>query len=304
MKKLICIVSLLVPLFSLAHNAPFTSEYAFKNISDFVLSNIQMENLDFDPKAVFDGAIVYVQGDQMKRFFSDYHPKIRHKYVLITHGKDRSLPKKFAVWLKSPKIIAWLSRNPSLIGYPKFYPIPIGVNERIVSTANQFTGTYKVVNEIPCEKEHLLYLNISTYDRIPQRKLVCDLFSPLDYCYSPERKPFEEYLLDLKRSVFVLSPEGRGIDCYRTWESILMGAIPIVKSSTLDPLFENLPVLIVKEWQVLDREFLLEQAEIIKNKPFNPEVLYIDYWKNFIGRLIKQGGGGKAEGDTISPYQS
>ena len=32
---------------------------------------------------------------------------------------------------------------------------------------------------------------------------------------------------------------GHGEDCFRTWESVMFGAIPIVKNSTLWPLFKG-----------------------------------------------------------------
>lgn len=47
---------------------------------------------------------------------------------------------------------------------------------------------------------------------------------------------------------FVLSPFGRGRDCYRTWEALLMGAIPIVKTSPLDAAFDGFPVVLIRDW--------------------------------------------------------
>jgi hypothetical protein len=49
---------------------------------------------------------------------------------------------------------------------------------------------------------------------------------------------------------FEVSPHGNGLDCFRTWEALLLGTIPIVRRSTLEPLFraEALPVAIVDSW--------------------------------------------------------
>jgi hypothetical protein len=46
----------------------------------------------------------------------------------------------------------------------------------------------------------------------------------------------------------VISPHGNALDCYRTWEALLMGCIPIVKRSPIDYLYADLPVAIVDEW--------------------------------------------------------
>lgn len=284
----------LILLFALTHalfstDSPFVSEYAFKTISDFVLSDIQHEQLDFNPENVFEGAIIYVQVDLLSIFFRDYHPKIGKNYVLITHGKDPSAPGKFASWLKDPKIIAWCCRNPSMSHF-KVHPIPIGVNVRTKNHINRFVDVYNLVKDQPCDKEYLLYLNIALHERIPKRKDVYEQFNSLDYCYTSDRKPMEDYLLDLKKSVFVLSPEGRGMDCFRTWESIIMGAIPIVTTSKLDPLFIDLPVLIVKEWEEVNEPLLLRKAAEIGNKSYSLQKLYIDFWKEYIHNIIKKEG--------------
>ena len=77
---------------------------------------------------------------------------------------------------------------------------------------------------------------------------------------------------------FVVSPEGNGLDCYRTWEALYLGCIPVVKSNSLNQLYENLPVVIVDDWHQVTREFLQEQLDVIKNKKYEQEKLSIYYW--------------------------
>ena len=50
----------------------------------------------------------------------------------------------------------------------------------------------------------------------------------------------------LKSYRFCISPPGAGIDCHRHWESLLLGTIPILLSSTIDSLFDDVPVIILK----------------------------------------------------------
>jgi hypothetical protein len=47
---------------------------------------------------------------------------------------------------------------------------------------------------------------------------------------------------------FVACPHGDEWDSHRAWEALLLGSIPIVRSSALDPLYAGLPVVIVREW--------------------------------------------------------
>ncbi|CAF1472127.1 unnamed protein product [Rotaria magnacalcarata] len=44
-----------------------------------------------------------------------------------------------------------------------------------------------------------------------------------------------------------LSPRGNGIDCHRTWKTLYLDAIPIVWHSTLDPLYADLPIIIIND---------------------------------------------------------
>ena len=60
------------------------------------------------------------------------------------------------------------------------------------------------------------------------------------------------------RYAFVVSPRGHGLDCHRTWESLLLGNIPIVKRSPLDSLYEGLPVVIVSEWDEITARSMKE----------------------------------------------
>ncbi len=62
-----------------------------------------------------------------------------------------------------------------------------------------------------------------------------------------------------------------------------MGAIPIVKESSLDPMYEDLPVLIVKNWNEITEEFLEQKYEEISSKTaYKIEKIYFAYWENII----------------------
>ena len=59
-----------------------------------------------------------------------------------------------------------------------------------------------------------------------------------------------------RRYVFSISPHGNGLDCYRTWEDLILGCIVIIKTSSLDSLYEGLPVVIVKDWSEITEKTL------------------------------------------------
>ena len=73
---------------------------------------------------------------------------------------------------------------------------------------------------------------------------------------------------------FVLSPFGNGMDCHRTWEALLCGCIPIVRTSVFRELFYGLPVLIVEDWSEITFELLKKTIQEFKEKHDKSEFQY------------------------------
>jgi hypothetical protein len=72
------------------------------------------------------------------------------------------------------------------------------------------------------------------------------------------------------------------MDCHRTWEALVLGAIPIVRGHQFDELFADLPVLIVDEWKDVTAELLTATLEAFKERSFKKECLELAYWKKQI----------------------
>lgn len=84
---------------------------------------------------------------------------------------------------------------------------------------------------------------------------------------------------------FSISPHGNGLDCHRTWEDMVLGCIVIVKTSPLDPLYEGLPVVIVKDWSEITSEnldkWLVQYGDAFTNPAYR-EKLTNTYWMSKI----------------------
>ena len=85
-------------------------------------------------------------------------------------------------------------------------------------------------------------LALESGKKIPGVKIVDKAITP---------KKYRSYL---ENSKFVLSPPGNGPDCHRTWESMYLGAIPIVLRSAWPFNHLELPVLVIDSWDKLDTE--------------------------------------------------
>jgi hypothetical protein len=131
----------------------------------------------------------------------------------------------------------------------------------------------------PVERRNLMYCNWHFKLDRGDRSACFDSVSH-QLCF------FEETPLDRLQNYrkqaefkFVLSPPGLGLDCYRTWEAITLGCVPVLKRSALTSQFAHLPVIIIDAWEELTMEMLDEQYNVLIKKEFDYSYLFMDHWK-------------------------
>lgn len=258
---------------------PYISGDTFRTVAQHIFDE---RSANFSPKLVKNKDIIFVKSNFIEEFFKKYHPQISQKYILITHNSDASAPGNCAAYLNDPKLIVWFAQNLKNCNHPKIHPLPIGLANARWKHGNTAVVDQTIKN-IPALLQknfvsNLLYMNFSIGTNASVRQKVYNLFRNKDYCYTTISKQFDEYLQEMGHYCFVLCPEGNGIDCHRTWEALYVGCIPIVQTSKLDPLFKNLPVLIVENWEQITKEFLIHGYHKITSKNYNFESLRADYW--------------------------
>ena len=88
--------------------------------------------------------------------------------------------------------------------------------------------------------------------------------------------------INTTKYAFVLSPYGQGMDCHRTWEALILGSIPILKSKEFVNMFKDLPILFVDDWSDINQQLLDDTIEKFKNMTFNYDKLTLEYWKQIV----------------------
>uniref|UniRef100_A0AC35GXZ5 Exostosin GT47 domain-containing protein n=1 Tax=Panagrolaimus sp. PS1159 TaxID=55785 RepID=A0AC35GXZ5_9BILA len=199
-------------------------------------------------------------------------------------------------YLNDSKVIKWFAQN-TLYSHPKLIPLPLGV---VPPKGNVHSTLYDLARNVTpyYNKTQLLYLNFSpntNKDRIKTLEYFEKTFGNNTLVkISQQRTSWKEYLENIKKSQFVLSPPGNGIDCIRTWEAIIFGSIPIVKESFLQPLYDKLPVMVVKNWSEVTEESLkrFQQENLNINNfskdglPWRPSI-WLRYWiKEIVGTKL------------------
>jgi hypothetical protein len=222
------------------------------------------------------GESVYVHPTAISNFLERYLPNVQFPIILVSGDSDMTIPddlNRFHVRyiLSHPMILAWYSQNctqPS----EKLRQLPIGLDFHTLalnaghewgetrSVELQESDVIEVLNSVPpSARENKCYANfqflMNTRYAQDRRDAIQKVPKDLVY-YQPTKVKRMESWKTMVKYKYVLSPQGNGIDCHRTWEALALGCIPIVKTSQLDPMFEGLPVMIVKDWRDITKEML------------------------------------------------
>lgn len=252
---------------------PFICGDAFRLGCEFAYDEL---TTSMDPTRVKAGDAIFLKTDYMEAFFAKVHPRIQQPYVIVSHNSDDAAPGACARFLDDPKLLAWFAQNYDGTPHPKMHPIPIGLANACWGHGN--VRTLQRVRSMALPKKFLAYMNIAVQTFPSERRMVFEHFVKSPFCRYEDKIAHEPFLKTIASSTFVVSPRGNGLDTHRLWEALYLGSIPIVKTSSIDGLYEGLPVLVVEDWSQVNEEFLKRAEEEIRGKPQHMERLSIDYW--------------------------
>jgi hypothetical protein len=87
----------------------------------------------------------------------------------------------------------------------------------------------------------------------------------------------------MRKTLFVPSPAGNGLDCHRTWEALYLGAIPVVLKSEFwgDSTW---PVLVINDWDDLLKLSRVELEDLYSSRSMN-KAAAIEFSKTIIGKI-------------------
>lgn len=263
------------------------------------------------------GVVIYVDTRWIQLFFSLWYPQLPVPIVLVSGGSDDSLPGGYIRFLleANSKILHWYTMNCDQSS-PRLSCIPLGLNdmttwvapdefnrkwssvERMVEIADQLVLSSR--SSGLSQKRDLAYdvliprFNFGTHpsrmeawhhfcgERIGNEAFVFTNTNNITALCGSKVETSDMYALTAK-SAFVLSPHGHGLDCYRTWETLYLGAYPIVRRSTLDSLYEDLPVLIVNRWEDVTPALLARTYYEFSRRTFSYDRLKPLYWQQRFG---------------------
>ncbi len=290
----------------------FVNKYGIAYECDFYpnlfVSDVTQINFD-DYSNISSGSLVYVISSALKSWFCDIYPiLVKQKKIIILVTGDSVINAPLGALginidelqnLKEEGVIYhWFCQNCDVDFQDYVTPIPLGIDYHTLHRKD-FWGekkTHFVFQDI-----NLNLISRKRFDDFHKRKfrLICDIHLNKGN-FNQERQIAYKQTLNIKNSLFInkpysrskfwrimrdaqyiISPRGRGFDCHRTWEALVLGVVPIIKTSVNDPLFKEMPVLIVDSFKEINNN-LLNKNRIFINQ--NLKKITLQYWVNLIQR--------------------
>lgn len=257
---------------------PFLSGDTFRQLATLVYCGEQLN--------LTKPEIIYLCSKYLKKFMKDAE-KIKQKFILISHNGDDLVNSSYKRLANNPFLIKWYAAN-SILKHSKVTLLPLGLQNRRFHLFGVISDFKKLRKKIKKKLPRILScFNIETNPIV--RKPVLEILRQLKTA-DEFRGTATAYRKQLNDYMFFASPQGNGIDTYRTWEGIYLKAIPIITTKNLYGQFKNFPALVIKDWKELKSYSATDLHSIYQNliKKLNKcKYIWYDYWYKDIQKTFK-----------------
>ena len=289
------------------------------------------------------GAVLFVRSKHLRQWVGGVLPAIDNStpFVLATADpeSDHTLPQDVLPAalvrrvLSHPSLRGWWATNAN---HPRVHRLPLGIDYHNMAKHGRLQPDIRVQHllrprslyspqEMPDVQEtnllaiahalpaaharpaHLAWADFHFEQRNRRRKAIYQRISGAPWLVVPPRRVRRSELWQQKgQYLFDLSPQGHGIDCFRTWESLALGMIVIVERGPLGVgvrgdggLFADLPVVQVRNFTTdINATALRHWAAVHRkrHRPTNalrnrslpvPDRLKLSYWLRTLRRAAR-----------------
>jgi hypothetical protein len=254
----------------------------------------EVDTEDRQPEA---GSCVYCKLDHLVGLFNQLR-KVRNQVVLVSSESDRPLTKEFLE--RCPRQIThWFTTNVQ-VKDQRVTALPLGLANSYckITLKAPLIGTH---SRPFAERSRWLYVNFRTSSNPAVREPAMDHFRTLKdadwLTVREEPLSLERFLEEMTSHRFVLCPPGNGIDTHRFWEALYSRTIPVALVHASLDAFRDLPVLFVRDFRELTRDFLANEYERIISSKWKWQKLFLPWWRE---RIHKQREQLRSSGTTLS----
>jgi hypothetical protein len=246
-----------------------------------VLNNTSMERLEHNDT-------IYVTFIALEEFVNHKLDKITKDVVIISgqFQRTRMVPNHVIVkLLNNPHVIQWFCQNLPYYGgvdpfHPKISPFPYGLKEVAHNPAlNRPLEAYKqvffqnlMIQDPNVGRSKMVYAGPLRLRKLPSRASIPTEVS--------RRLAPKQFFQNIANSTYILSPNGDRPECYRHYEALGLGTVPITE---LDPvLFRHLEaghsvIFNNTNWNLTTLESQLNPQPTV-----NRNLIFEEYWIEYV----------------------
>eukprot|EP00668_Euglena_longa_P014407 GGOE01018396.1.p1 GENE.GGOE01018396.1~~GGOE01018396.1.p1 ORF type:complete len:448 (+),score=94.30 GGOE01018396.1:29-1372(+) len=219
------------------------------------------------PQQVANRSLIFLETGSEVRALLAMLPRIPNCFFLLTHNFN------FPAWparlLDSPKLLLWFSIHlgPGRI-HSKLVAIPLGLPKRGANYSAQLAAAVeRRRGQAPRKLLHARFRVRATNDNRRLERL---------HVMSALQANFPNITLEEVEKRIPSS--GHGPDCYRTWESLYLGRVPVVERRLQDSLLQGIPAVVVDTWSSLTPQHLHRSWDALAKEQFNLAKLWLPWW--------------------------
>lgn len=248
---------------------PFISGDTFRGVAEVIIEEGGVtERLNLDTGVIFASAGSLESNRLLERLATVLERKSTgHFHSLVIHNGDQA-PSPQTVRELLTLVPRMFSTN-VLDGQSGLTPVPIGL-ENVARNHNGRLHYYLDALASPTPESERARQVLSSFHESnnPEiRRPTQEILTRSRHGHEQSFRKSLDYRLEVRRTKFVISPPGNGIDTHRTWEAMYLGAVPVVLNGYLaESLTSELPIMVVESYE----DFCgLSDAELNQ--------LYLDY---------------------------
>ncbi len=285
----------------------FTSRSLIYSIGNFIN---QKEYPNIKKMYINDNIeILFVKSSEIITFARKGLSKIKGKFILLSgdsdveisikDGNDTRLNESVTKIINNKNLVHWYTQNLNFDN-SKTSNLPSGLDYHTIFERRKGWANFKCSPSYQ-EKQLILTLNNSSIFKKRKEKIFNNWHFSLKH--GNRKKLFSEinrtdnHFLNQRLNRFlnwreqskfkyVFCPSGNGIDDHRTYESIILGNIPIRLKESILKFHKEMPIIYIDKIEDLNLNFINQKFQNFEDQKFNFEKLFLNYWKNImkIGR--------------------
>jgi hypothetical protein len=227
---------------------PFLSSdgYSFRCAIQ-IPKSVEEDELSKIVAASSDSENLYIPGRFVLNVLSELKVQHRHFRAIVIgdddNSHDENVLRELSEYAQQIYSVNLLSNFHNIVG------IPLGLESPSYRSGGRLSNFRKIPMLNPIERPINFLVSWNVKTNLERRSDALEHFKRATDVLLFENRIAPQTLHALtRRTLFVPSPRGNGIDTHRVWESLYLGAIPVVLSADKLPAFSGWPIWIIEDW--------------------------------------------------------